>query len=112
MDSAPSGETTEQTVARLARLSPLDYERVRESEASRLGIRRVMALDAEVKKARPRTGDDVYGGELMFPECEPWPTPVDGAELLEELARTARTFVVLPPPTPTGRSPCGSRSPT
>jgi putative DNA primase/helicase len=95
IDSFPSGKTTEQAVSHLAALPRLEYERMRASEAERLGVR-VTVLDAEVRKARPRTGDDEPGNEVMFPPLDPWPTPVNGAELLDELAKTVRTFVVLP----------------
>jgi putative DNA primase/helicase len=94
-DSSPSGETKKQTVARLAGLPRLDYELLRKTEAVRLGFR-VTVLDAEVKKPRPRTGDDKSGDEMTFPDLEAWPTPVDGAELLDDLAKAVRTFVVLP----------------
>ena len=33
---------------------------------------------------------------MDFPEVEPWPEPVDGSLLLDELERVMRRFVVLP----------------
>jgi putative DNA primase/helicase len=33
---------------------------------------------------------------IVLAECEPWPEPVDGQQLLEELSRTFATFAVLP----------------
>ena len=35
-----------------------------------------------------------YG--FMFPDLEPWPESIDGAQLLDELAQTFREYVVLP----------------
>jgi hypothetical protein len=35
------------------------------------------------------------GRPLKFLEIEPWPEPVDGAELFDELARTIREYVIL-----------------
>ena len=37
------------------------------------------------------------GVALQWPEPEPWPEPVAGAELLEELAETFQRHVVMPP---------------
>lgn len=36
------------------------------------------------------------GGAVTFPEVEPWPEPVDGAALLDELAATFLRYVVMP----------------
>ena len=86
----------EGTVARLATFSRLDYDRVRFSEAERLGIR-VSTLDAEIE--RRRVGGDEDGGSgrpLSLPLPEPWPSPVDGAELLAGLERTILDHVKLP----------------
>jgi putative DNA primase/helicase len=35
---------------------------------------------------------------IAFPEPEPWPSPVDGAALLDEISGTLRRFAVLPLP--------------
>lgn len=45
--------------------------------------------------ARDATGQ---GQLLQFEEPEPWPEPVDGAELLTELSNTFRRFIILKPP--------------
>ena len=82
-------ETPEQTVARLAALSPLEYDQCREAEAKRLGIR-VTTLDAERFKRVPNNDAD---GD----STEPWPEPVNGCELLDALAGEFRRFLVLPP---------------
>lgn len=88
-------ETPEQTVARLAALSRMAYDKVRETEAESLGIR-VSTLDAEVKAARKGT-DEGVGAALVMDDPEPWPDPVEGAELLETLAETVRRYLVLNP---------------
>jgi putative DNA primase/helicase len=82
-------------IARLAKLKPLVYERERKAAAERLGITRVSMLDKLVVLER---GDGVVSGQgkpLELVEMEPWPDPVDGAELLDALAKAIRRYVVL-----------------
>lgn len=83
-------------VARLAQLKPLDYDRVRESEANALGVR-VGTLDAEVKRCHGKTAPETgQGASLDLPDTEPWDEPVDGAVLIGELSAMVRRCVVLP----------------
>ncbi len=82
----------------LAQLPPLDYDRVREREAKKLGIR-VSTLDAEVAARRPKskaTNGGASGSPALCTDPEPWPAPVDGAELLEEICACLQRFVILP----------------
>ncbi|MEA1048582.1 DUF3631 domain-containing protein [Lamprobacter modestohalophilus] len=91
----PIPETLEATVERLARLSPLEYDRVREDEAKRLKVR-AATLDKEVYRARKGQTDD---GEQVTPlveEVEPWEEPTDGGELLEAIKATLTRHMVLP----------------
>jgi putative DNA primase/helicase len=84
-------------IARLAALSPLDYEREREAAAERLGCR-VSALDRMVAAALGddrRTDPSGRGRPVTLADVEPWPDPVDGAALLDEIARAIRRYVVL-----------------
>jgi len=46
-----------QKIAELAAMQPIEYERIRESEAEKLGMR-VSVLDHEVGKARRATAPD------------------------------------------------------
>ena len=95
----PPQETDEQAYDRLAKLSLADYDRAREAEAKRLGIR-PPTLDAEVKLRRPKTGaadSALQGAPVELPDVEPWPDPVNGAEVLDAVARTFSRYVVLPP---------------
>ena len=81
----------------LAALPALEYERRREAEAKRLGIKRVTVLDAEVAKRRPMDGEG--GGESgdgFLADPEPWPDPVNGAALLDAIAGAFERYVVLP----------------
>lgn len=89
-------ETPEEAVARLAGLSPLEYDRVRQFEAERLGVR-ASTLDKEVARARGNGPDEESGEAVIFDEFEPWPDPVDGGALLDDMAAIFRRFVILPP---------------
>ena len=87
----------EQAVTRLAALSPLEYDRCRQEEADRLGVR-VGTLD-DVVKARqegPKDNDGLQGKAIEWPETEPWPEPVDGAALLADLSSLIGRYVSMP----------------
>jgi putative DNA primase/helicase len=56
---------------------------------------RTSILDKLVAAKRPKNGDEA-GESVMFQEVEPWPEPVNGARLLDDLAASARRFIVLP----------------
>jgi putative DNA primase/helicase len=86
-------------ITRLAALPLLDYEREREPAADRLGCR-VSILDQLVERARASaTAGATEAGRrsrtLAIPDIEPWPAPVNGAVLLDELANTVRRHVVV-----------------
>ncbi|TFG86303.1 MAG: DUF3631 domain-containing protein, partial [Hyphomicrobiales bacterium] len=89
--NAPEAEVDAETVARvLAKLSHFEYDRKRQAEADRLGVR-VSTLDAEVERHRTRSAEDVPAE--MFTADDPWPDPVDGGELLDSLCATLDRFV-------------------
>jgi hypothetical protein len=84
-------------VARLAKLPPHEYDRCRKDEAPRLEVR-LSTLDKDVDRARPR--DASYSGQgedLVLVDPEPWPDPVDGAALLEEIEGFLRDHLALRP---------------
>jgi putative DNA primase/helicase len=76
-------------IRRLSRLSPLEYDQVRREEAKTLGVRST-ALDAAVRNARKQAGSD----DLPFPVVEPWPDPIDPAQLLSDIVAVVRRFIV------------------
>jgi putative DNA primase/helicase len=80
-------------IERLAELSTLEYEQCREDEAETLKVR-VSILDAEVIKRRKSAAAKPAGAFLEAPE--PWPEPVDGTELIGEIAETIGRYVILP----------------
>ena len=96
--SAPRSETKpessdEQTIARLAGLPAIEYDRVRQVEAERLGVR-VNTLDDQVK--RLRGAFEEAKSPLEFESIEPWQYPVDGAQLLDGLSKAFSRYLVLP----------------
>lgn len=93
--SGIANETDEQAVERLASLEPMQYDRVRKAEAKRMGVQ-IGTLDRMVKGAR---GEAESEEAAPFEDMEPWPDPVDGAELLSEIARTIRRFIICDPET-------------
>lgn len=93
-DDAQAGtrtETDDQAITRLAKLSAIQYERIRIDEAQRLAIRPAM-LDKLVKAEREKGADSDAG--TGFEDIEPHDLPVDGVDLLNEIARTVRRFIV------------------
>ncbi len=81
-------------IARLATLPPLEYEREREAAAERMGCR-VSILDRLVAAARAADAAPGQGRALDLREPDPWPSPVDGAVLLEGIAAEIRRYVVF-----------------
>ena len=88
----PVEETTDETITRLSRLDPIDYDRVREAEAKALGIR-MTTLEKVVDRARGHGGAE----ESMFAEITPAATATDGAEVLEEISAIFTRHLILPP---------------
>ena len=87
---------TDAKLNELARLSRIEYDQRREEEAKALKIR-VATLDAEVASRRPDPSEKASTGTaVLFAEANPWPEPVDGAELLYSLAAGYKRFLALP----------------
>lgn len=93
----PEEESDEDTIRRLAAMSRFEYDRQRETEAERLDVR-VGTLDHEVARVRRdrQAADEGAGQVVALSDPEPWPEPVDGAELLDALAETIARHVILP----------------
>ncbi len=83
-------------IDRLAALDPIAYDIQREAVAKTLSVR-VSTLDQEVKKARESLLNDKRDG--FFNIIEPWPEPVDGAELLDNVCDTIARFIICEPET-------------
>ena len=91
LGSPAANKRAEAEIARLAEQSKLTYERVRKDEAKRLGVR-TSFLDKAVEGARSPDG---IVREITYPASNPHPEPVDGDDLLSEIARTIQQYVVL-----------------
>jgi putative DNA primase/helicase len=96
----PEPEPTDADVeiTRLAKLSVLEYEQQRKEAADKLDVR-ASILDRLVRDERVRLGldgdDKLQGSAVSFEEIEPWPEPVNGAELLNDIATAIRSHVVM-----------------
>jgi putative DNA primase/helicase len=86
------GEDTE--IARLAALTPLAYERERQSAARQLGYR-LSVLDKYVAEARGGVDNTIAGHALNLPEPVPWPEPVNGAALLDGIVNATCRYMIL-----------------
>jgi putative DNA primase/helicase len=85
----------EENFTRLARYSPIQYDRCRKEEAKRLGLRPA-TLDKEVDARRPKIDNGAQGSAVEFPNVEPWEVPVNGADGLSEVAATFTRYLALP----------------
>lgn len=82
-------------IARLARLTPIQYDRRRMEEAERLGCR-IQTLDLAViaqrknlqQQAANATDNELYNG------IEPWETPVDGLMIANEIKSLLQRYTV------------------
>jgi predicted DNA-binding protein (UPF0251 family) len=83
-------------IERLAKLSVIQYGRERKQGAKKLGIG-VATLDRAVKSARHKNDDTRgQGHPLELPEIKPWPDPVNGSELLDQIVVCLREYLILP----------------
>jgi putative DNA primase/helicase len=80
-------------VARLAKLSKLEYDRQRDEAAARLRVR-IATLDKAVRERRASADDDAAA--LPHWRVEPSSEPVNGAALLDSLRQAFRRHIVLP----------------
>jgi putative DNA primase/helicase len=87
------GGNEEQTIAALAELSDITYQKRRIQEAKSLGVP-VAALDKLVRQCRAQAEDDA--AVLPHWTVEPWDAPVSGDELLTEIARIFARYIALP----------------
>jgi len=76
-------------LTRLAKLPLVEYERVRKTAAEALGFRTAI-LDRLIATERAKLGldrdDGKQGRPIEFVTPEPWPAPVDGPALLDDVA--------------------------
>jgi putative DNA primase/helicase len=92
----PPPESDEETITRLAGLSPMEYDRVRKAEAKRLSVK-LSTLDIAVENSRPVDITPGTAGTrpIHLAAPEPWADPVDTAEILDELVDTLNRHVIM-----------------
>jgi putative DNA primase/helicase len=97
LDETDADADNESEIRRLATLPTFEYERERKEVAKSLNVR-ASILDLLVAAEREKSDDDdgKQGRALSLPERDPWPDPVSGAELLDELSASIRRYVVMP----------------
>ena len=89
----PPEESLEAVIARLAKLTPIEYDQVRIAEAKAINVRPT-TLDKEV--ARERNQEPETSSDEVVEELSSWENSVDGAELLDELENVLAKHVILP----------------
>lgn len=83
-------ENDANTIKKLAQLSSLEYDRVRISKSSELGVRPA-TLDNMVKAEKAVLQEKNVS---PFPEIEPWHVSINPTELLSDISNTIRRFIV------------------
>jgi putative DNA primase/helicase len=89
-------ESDEEAISRLAKLSPLEFDRRKKEEAKKLGISLKTLSDEVTKKRITKNNNPLSEVSSIFNLPEPWPKPISGNELLEELTAVFKRFAVLP----------------
>ena len=92
--TAPT-ENDEETITKLAALTPLEYDRVRIATAKALHIRPA-TLDSLVKATRTVHQKE---NKIPFTESEPWHEPIQPDVLLNEISETIQRFIICSPET-------------
>jgi putative DNA primase/helicase len=86
----------ETVVAELARCSAVRYKRLRHGYAEMFGFS-LKDLDELVRNARRGADHDTGEGmPIVLWEPEPWPAPVDGAQLFDNIVTAISTYLVMP----------------
>ncbi len=90
------GPAVDPNVERLAKLSPLEYDKCRKAEAKKLGVR-ADTLDEEVAKARKQYQPAATAAAIEVPKIVPWPEPLEACALFDEVRNFIKRFLVLSP---------------
>jgi hypothetical protein len=87
---------SEEVCNRAALLSEMELEDRYARLVKKLGWKKQGLLRTEVEKRRPKSDDEddeFQGSVVTIADTEPWPEPVDGVALLDEMAALARRYV-------------------
>ncbi len=95
-----SRETPADAIARCAVMDPVQYDRVREDVAKRHRVR-LKTFDKAVEAKRVKLAGAPAAGNaqsttLIAPDPEPWPEPVEGVRLLDEMTTLLATYITAP----------------
>jgi putative DNA primase/helicase len=90
-----TAQDLEKAVDVLAKLTSVECEQHRKTIAKQFAIR-ARSLDVMVKERRRELANVAAGNEILPPASEPWPEPVDGAQLLDSIRAVFRRHLVLP----------------
>jgi hypothetical protein len=84
------------TITRLASLNPVERAKEARTAAKYFGVP-VSAIETAIKEARAGVADTkAQGRPLELPMVEPWPEPVNGAHLLDDIRDAVKRYIVLP----------------
>jgi hypothetical protein len=85
----------DEAIERLAKLSPLEFDRCAASEAEALGVN-ILTLRREVERTRPKNADaNLQGSTVLFESPALWPEPVVGADVLDQVSNVVSNYVAL-----------------
>jgi len=88
-------------VSTLNGADPLRYATVREAAIKKLETVGVGSparfIDAAFQNGQSGKSDQQQGRPVLFDDPEPWPEPVEGPALLDDITTTLKRFVVFPP---------------
>jgi putative DNA primase/helicase len=89
-------DATEAALVRLARMNQIEYARARKAEAKKLGVP-LKVLDDEVEKKRAQATSNIVGAghALELIQAEPFASPVNVGEILNEVRAFIERFVIL-----------------
>lgn len=92
----PSATNEDAYIQHLAGLSLLEYGRQRKTASEELGGVPLGILDKLVNAARNEleTGNDGAGTSILFDDVDPWPTPVNGANVLDDAYALLCRYVI------------------
>src|SRR5580704_2691132 len=87
-------------LSKLMEKSRADFARLRARLEKEVKFRRLVALEAAMRSEAGTdggNGDGLPGRPIVFDDVEPCPHPVDGAELLDDIAAAIGEYVVMAP---------------
>ena len=94
LEEAGSSGGDDAELDRLAKLTPLDYDREREAAAKSLGVR-VPTLDVLVKARREERS--ALAATALVTSIDPWDEAVNLREVLDEVRLTIHRFIICDP---------------